>query len=117
MHISALKDVRAPADKSEFQDTFTGMRDFAAAVQELDEVWRAIFNSGLIKPAARRQPGAGVRVAVVSLAEYEECEDEEAYLAASAGAGRQIFTSAELRAQRASAGTVAASGTRALSLF
>ena len=62
-----------------FQDTFTGMRDFASAVQELDEVWHAIFSSGLIKLAARRQPG-GVRVADISLAEYyyEECEDEEA---------------------------------------
>ena len=74
------------------------MRDFAGAVQELDEVWRAIFNPGLIKPAARRQPG-GVSIADVSLADADECEDEEADLAASTSAGRPFFTFAELRAQ------------------
>ena len=100
MHISALKEIRAPADKRELQDTSTGMRDFAAAVQELDEVWRAITSTlaWLVKPASCRQPG-GVRVADVSLADYEECEDKEAYLAASTSAGRQIFTFAALRAQ------------------
>ena len=79
MHLSALKEIRSPPDKRDFQDTFTGMRDFMGAVQELDEVWRAIFNSGLNKPAARRQPG-GLRVVDVSLVQYE---DEEACLAAS----------------------------------
>ena len=49
------------------------------AITELDEMWRNIFQSGLIKPAARRQPG-GVRVADVSVAMYE---DEEAYAAVS----------------------------------
>ena len=36
MHLSALKEIRSPADKREFHDTFTGMRDFMGAVQELD---------------------------------------------------------------------------------
>ena len=69
------------------------MRDFPGAIQKLDEVWRAIFQSGLIRPAARRQPG-GVRVADVSLAQYE---DEEAFLAASGD--RPIFAFDDLMAQ------------------
>ena len=97
MHnLSALKEIRSPADKREFHDTTTGMRDFMGAVQELDEVWRAIFNSGLIKPAARCQPG-GVRVADVSLAQYEDYQDEEAFLAASGA--RQVFTFPEIMEQ------------------
>ena len=79
MHLSALKEMCASADKREFHDTFTGMRDFAAAIQELDEIWRSIFNSGMIKPAAcsaltwwrthRRR---------LSIAEADDCDDEDA---------------------------------------
>ena len=81
MAMDALQEIRAAPDKRQYQNTVTGMRDlhFSSAVKELDEVWRAIFSQGLIGPAARRQPG-GVRVADVSLAEYE---DEEAFIAAS----------------------------------
>ena len=71
--------LRAAPDKRLDQNTVTGMRDFSTAIQELDEMWCAIFNQGLIRPAARRQAG-GIRVADVSLAEYD---DEEAFLAAS----------------------------------
>jgi hypothetical protein len=81
MAMAALKEIRAAPDKRAYQDTVTGMRDFSTAVQDLDEdeVWRETFRQGLIRPASRRQPG-GVRVADVSLAEYD---DEEAFLAAS----------------------------------
>ena len=79
MAMDALKEIRAAPDKRLYQNTVTGMRDFSTAIQELDEMWRAIFCQGLIRPAARRQPG-GVRFADVSLAEYD---DEEAFLAAS----------------------------------
>ena len=50
----------------------------------------------MIKPAARRQPG-GVRVAGVSLAQYEDDQDEEAVLAASGA--RQVFTFPEIMEQ------------------
>ena len=45
-----------------------------------------------------------MRIADVSLADADECEDKEAYIAASTSAGRKIFTysCAELRAQSAS---------------
>ena len=79
MAMDALKEIRAAPDKRLYQNTVTGMRDFSTAIQELDEMWRAIFNQGLIRPAARRHPG-GVHVADVSLAEYD---DEEAFIAAS----------------------------------
>ena len=66
-----------------------------AALQELDEVWRTHFNDGLIRPAARRQPG-GVRVADVSAAEYE---DEDAYFSAAYNSGNQTFALEDLRSQ------------------
>ena len=53
MNLDALKEIRAPLAKRNFQNTVTGMRDFPGAIQELDEVWRAIFQSGLIRPAVR----------------------------------------------------------------
>ena len=86
MAMDALKEIRAKADKRKYQDTVTSMRDLSSAVQDLDEVWRAIFSQGLIRPAARRQPG-GVRVSDVSVADYE---DEDAFLAASTD--RPFFT-------------------------
>ena len=36
MHLSTLKEIRSPPDKRDFHNTFTGMRDFMGAVQELD---------------------------------------------------------------------------------
>ena len=62
--LDAVKEIRATADKRKFQDTITGMRDFSAAVQDFDEIWRTLFSQGLITPAARRHPG-GVRVSDV----------------------------------------------------
>ena len=63
------------------------MRDFSAAVTELDEMWRNVFQSGLIKPAARRQPGGG-RVSDVSVARYEDEDD----FAAASGATLTVYT-------------------------
>ena len=62
------------------------MRDFSAAVQDFDEIWRTLFSQGLITPAARRNPG-GVSVSDVSVAEFE---DEDAYIAATTE--RPFFT-------------------------
>ena len=87
MHLEAMKEIHAPAYKRAFQNNATGMRDYSAAVREMDEMWRNIFQSGLIKPAARRQPGGG-RVADVSVAQYE---DEDAF-AAKSGATLTSFT-------------------------
>ena len=52
------------------------MRDFAAAVQDLDEEWRGIFGTGQIASQSRRQPGS-VRISNDSVA--EDYEDEDAY--------------------------------------
>ena len=79
MAMDALKEIRAQPDKRQYQNALTGMRNFPTAVQDLDEVWRAIFSQGLIRPVAHRQPG-GVRVEDVSLAEYD---NEEAFIAAT----------------------------------
>ena len=49
MHLDALKEIRTAPNKRYFQNAATGMRDFSGAVQELDEVWHAIFTSGLIR--------------------------------------------------------------------
>ena len=49
MNLDALKEVRAPPHKRKFQNAATGMRDFPGAVTELDEMWRNIFQSGLME--------------------------------------------------------------------
>jgi hypothetical protein len=49
-----MKEIRAQPGRREFHDHFTGMRDFAGAVQELDEVWRGIFATGHVASASRR---------------------------------------------------------------
>ena len=43
MNLDALKEIRAPPNKRNFQNPVTGMRDFPGAITELDEMWRAIF--------------------------------------------------------------------------
>ena len=50
MQLAAMKEIHAPPARREFHDNFTGMRDFAGAVQELDEVWRGIFATGHKSP-------------------------------------------------------------------
>ena len=49
----------------------TGMRDFSAAVADIDEEWRTIFRTGQIASQSRRQPG-GVRISDVSVAEADD---------------------------------------------
>ena len=54
MNLEAMKEIRAAPHKRAFHDPVTGHRDFSAAVTEMDEMWRNLFEAGMIKPAARR---------------------------------------------------------------
>ena len=53
MH-DAHKELRAPAAARSYHSATTGMRDYTAAVQALDEIWRSQFAAGAIKPVPRR---------------------------------------------------------------
>ena len=52
--LKAHEELRAPAASRLFHDAATGQRDFNAAVQALDELWRSHFHAGAIKPTPRR---------------------------------------------------------------
>ena len=64
MNLEAMKEIRAAPNKRTFHNPVTGLRNLSAAVTEMDEMWRNLFEAGMIKPAARRQSGGG-RVADV----------------------------------------------------
>ena len=48
----AHKELRAGPAERRFHDAATGQRDFAAACQEIDELWRNQFNNNMINPSA-----------------------------------------------------------------
>ena len=48
MH-DAHKELRASAAARSYHNAGTGMRDYTAAVQALDEIWRSQFAAGAIK--------------------------------------------------------------------
>jgi hypothetical protein len=94
MKLEALKEIRAPPHRRAYQDQVTGHRDFSEAATEMDEMWRNLFATNQIKPAARRQPGGG-RVADVSVAQHDDYDD--AYAATAAGG--TIFSYDEMASQ------------------
>ena len=56
MHLKAMNEIRAQVHKRAFMNTATGMRDFPAAVSEMDEMWRNFFADGMIVLRLRLEP-------------------------------------------------------------
>ena len=81
LSLDAQKELRAPAGSRAFESG--GHRDFAAAVQAIDELWRSQFEQGAIKPQATR---GSARPDASALAAFD--------------ANAKTFTIEDLRAER-----------------
>ena len=92
MH-DAHKELRASAAARSYHHAGTGMRDYTAAVQALDEIWRSQFAAGAIKPVPRRG-ASGPSARVDGAAVAQEGDDTDGVLFA---APDKRITSEQLR--------------------
>lgn len=93
----AHKELRAGPAERRFHVAATGHRDFVAACQEIDELWRNQFNNNMITPAAAQRAGVrpdGARV-------IGDADDDGAYIVGGGAGGttKRVLSFAEMRGQ------------------
>ena len=95
LNMEAQKEIRAQPAARMFQDNTANQRDYGAARDYYDDLWRAQYAAGAIKPCPRRGATGSVRADGAALA---SASDDDAFVATT---GRDIkqFTRFEIGKQ------------------
>ena len=97
LSLDAHKELRAAPGARTYHNAATGQRDYTAAVQAFDELWRSQFAAGAIKPMPARRSNLGGSVRADGANVNGESEDDS--MVANFGGNRRTFTETELRGQ------------------
>jgi len=101
LSMEAQKETRAQPAARMFHDNVTNQRDYGAARDYFDDLWRAQFAAGAIKPCPRRGATGSVRADGAAVAnDGDECyECDGAFVTNSSNANIKQFTHAEIGKQ------------------